>query len=62
MRNYRRGEEKKELEEWRKMTRLDKVAELQKKYHLPSSSNQNHKTKLKKRRILPAWMMELSSQ
>ena len=60
--NDRRGEEKKELEEWRKMTRLDKVAELQKKYNLPISSNQNHRTKLKKRRTLPAWMMELSVQ
>ena len=39
------------MEEWRKMTRLDKVAELQKKYNLPSSSNQNlNKKKLKKRR------------
>ena len=36
------------LEEWMKMTRLSKVAELRKKYNIPSKSSQNIGTKLKK--------------
>ena len=47
----------KRLEEWGKMTRLRKVAELEKKYKLPEISPSESIGKMKKKRILPAWML-----
>jgi hypothetical protein len=54
----KRENERGGLEEWRKMTRLSKVAELRKRYKMPSTSSPNLAMKLKKKRILPAWMTE----